>query len=101
MQRYEEFAEIMKGQDGKRRISTLYYPKVKSKSSDIYVITKMSDRLDLLSDQYYNDPRYWIMIAKANNLHSPTLRVPPGIRLRIPYPLTHSDIEDNFRNKQF
>lgn len=101
MQRYEEFAEIIKTPEGKRRISTLYYPKLERKTSDIFIITKMSDRLDNLSFQYYGDARYWVIIAKANNLHFPTLRVPTGIRLRIPNFTNHADIEDAFRNKQY
>ena len=100
MQRYEEFAEIIKTSEGKRRISTLYYPKLEKTSKDIYIITKMSDRLDLISQKYYFDTRYWVIIAKANNLLSPSLRVPPGIRLRIPAFTNHAEIEDAFRNKQ-
>lgn len=101
MQRYEEFAEIIKTSEGKRRISTIYYPKLERKSTDIYIITKMSDRLDNLSFQYYGDTRYWVILAKANNLLSPTLRVPPGFRLRIPAFTNHAEIEEAFRNKQY
>lgn len=100
MQRYEEFGEVLKDSNGKRRYSTMYYPKLENKTSDIYIITKSSDRLDLLSNQYYNDPRYWPIIAVANKLFSPTFRIKTGIRLRIPFPLTHNDVEDAFTNKQ-
>lgn len=101
MQRYEEFAEIINDKTGKRRYSTLYYPNIAKKSSDIYIISKISDRLDLLSSQYYNDVRYWPIIAKANKISSPSLRLPIGIRIRIPYPLNHAEIETAFREKQF
>lgn len=101
MQRYEEFAEIIKTPEGKRRISTLYYPKLERISSDVYIITKMSDRLDNLAFDHYGDTRYWVIIAKANNLHFPTIRVPPGIRLRIPFFTNHATIETAFRNKQY
>ncbi len=101
MQRYEEFAEIIKDKEGKRRYSTLYYPSITPRTSDKYIITKISDRLDLLSAQEYGDVRYWVIIAKANKISSPTLRLPAGIRLRIPYPLNHADVEDAFRQKQF
>jgi nucleoid-associated protein YgaU len=101
MQRYEEFAEIIKDKDGKRRYSTLYYPNITPRTSDKYIITKISDRLDLISAREYGDVRYWVIIAKANKLSSPTLRLPVGIRLRIPYPLNHTDVEDAFTNKQF
>jgi len=100
LQRYEEFAEIIKTDEGKRRYATLYYPRIPKKSSDNYIITKVSDRLDLLAFQYYGDTRYWTIIAKANKLHNATIRVPVGFRLRIPY-LTGSDIETLFREAQF
>ena len=101
MQRYEEFAEIIKTSEGKRRISTLYYPKLTKTTKDIFIITKRSDRLDNLSFKYYGDTRYWVIIARSNNLNQPTVRVPPGIRLRIPFFENHSDIETAFRNKQY
>lgn len=101
MQRYEEFAEIIKTQEGKRRYSTLQYPRFPISSSDIWIITKTSDRLDLLAAQYYGDPRYWVILARANKLHNATIRPPIGFRLRIPYPLSSGDIEVIFRNAQF
>ncbi len=99
MLRYDEFAEIIKTPEGKRRLSTLYYPNFVKRSSDIYIKTKLSDRLDILAYQYYGDSRYWVIISKVNNLMSPSLRVKPGITLRIPYPLNSSDIEESFLNK--
>jgi len=101
MQRYEEFTEVIQASQGKRRYATLYYPRFELKSTDIYLITKRTDRLDLLADRYYGDSRYWIIIAKANKLHNATLRVPIGIRLRIPFPLTNDIIRENFQEAQF
>jgi hypothetical protein len=49
VQRYEEFAEVIKASQGKRRYSTLRYPRFELRSSDIYLITKKTDRLDLSS----------------------------------------------------
>ena len=101
MQRYEKYADIIKVIQGKRRYSTIYYPNIPPKSSDIYIITKDSDRLDLLANQYYGDSRLWVIIAKANKLHNGTIRLPAGIRLRIPFPLTISEINDIFVDIQF
>ena len=51
-------------------------------------IIKQLDRLDLLSNEFYEDPRYWWVISQANpELEKGTLLVPPGIQLRIPFPL--------------
>jgi len=101
MQRYEEFVDKITANNGKRRYETLYYPKFEKRSSDIYIITKRSDRLDNLANQYYGDPRYWVILAKSNKLHAGTIHPPLGIRLRIPYPLNSGDIEGLFREAQF
>ena len=101
MQRYEKFAKVIKVSQGKRRYSTMYYPTPRRKDTDIYIIARKNDRLDLIADQYYGDPRLWIMLAKVNRLHAGTIRVPPNFRLRIPFPLGNSDIYDLFINKQF
>ena len=101
MLRYSEFTEIIKTDQGKRRYSTLYYPTFERKSSDIYIICKLSDRLDLLAHKYYGDSRYWVVLAKANKLNNATIKPPVGFRLRIPYPLNSGDIEQLFSNAQF
>jgi len=66
MQRYDEFSDIIPTSEGKRRFSSLYYPKVPRKASDNWIITKSSDRLELLAFDAYGDTRYWVIIAKAN-----------------------------------
>ena len=101
MQRYREFAEIIHTDEGKRRYATLYYPKFELKSSDIYIICKITDRLDLLAHQYYGDPRYWVVLSKANKLNAATIKPPVGFRLRIPFPLNSGDVEQLFTNAQF
>lgn len=100
MQRYKEFTDILKTEEGKRRYSTLYYPKFDLQSSDIYIITKISDRLDLLAYQYYGDTRFWVVLAKANKLNNATIKPPVGFRLRIPFPLTLNDLTEKFTNAQ-
>jgi nucleoid-associated protein YgaU len=102
MQRYEKYANIIKTEtQRKRRYSTMYYPSIERKTSDIYIITRNNDRLDLLANNYYGDPRLWVILAKANKLHAGTLRIPAGSRLRIPYPLDRGDVFKQFTDKQF
>lgn len=100
MQRYEKYANVIKESNGKRRYSTMYYPDIERKTSDIYITTTNVDRLDLLAQRYYGDPRNWIIIAKANRLFNGSLRIPAGLRLRIPNPLSASDLSSAFTDKQ-
>lgn len=101
MQRYEEFVNTMITEKGRRRYETLYYPSFERRSSDIYIITKRLDRLDNIANKYYGDPRFWVILAKANNIEAGSIHPPIGFRLRIPYPLSIGDIEERFRNAQF
>lgn len=40
-------------------------------------------RLDIIANQYYNTPRFWWVIALANNIIDP-FDIPVGTTLRIP-----------------
>lgn len=101
MLRYQEFTETLKNEEGKRRYSTLYYPKFEPRPSDIYIICNASDRFDLLAYQYYGDTRFWPVLAKANKLNNATIKPPVGFRLRIPWPLNAGDINEKFQDAQF
>lgn len=102
MQRYEKYTEIIRNRGtGKRRYATMYYPRIERKTSDVYKITKLSDRLDTLANEYYGDPRWWVIIARVNKLYNGTVRVPPGIRIRIPFPLSDSELNDYFNDGQY
>mgnify|MGYP003640800915 CR=1 FL=1 len=101
MQRYEKYAEVIKTTQKKRRYSTMYYPTPERKTTDIYIIARKMDRLDSIAHSYYGDSRLWVVIAKANKLHAGSLRIPVGIRLRIPFPLDRGELFDIFTEKQF
>lgn len=100
MQRYQEFTDVILATQKKRRYSTLYYPSFERKTSDIFIVGKITHRLDLLAAEYYGDPRYWVVIAKANKLYNGTMRIPPGMRIRIPYPMDPSETVNEFVNSQ-
>ena len=83
MSRYSNI-EIVKKQDTRKNTNTIVYPIITPKVSDIYIITKEGDRLDNLSWEYYQNPTYWWIIARANNLGKGTMFPETGIQLRIP-----------------
>lgn len=81
------------------RLSTTRYPKFPRKATDLYIVSRELDRLDQLAAEFYEDPRYWWVLAEANpQLGKGTLLVPPGLQLRIPYPIT--DITVQLRNAE-
>ena len=96
MERYREIANVSKIESGKRKYESLRYPKFTPKDTDIYIYSKRHMRLDLLANVYYDDARLWFIIARVNKLGKGSLVVPPGLRLRIPYPLSAEEIVDEF-----
>ena len=87
MNRYESIKKI-KNKDLINKYETVTYPKFERKETDIYIISRDGDRLDLLANQYYTDPRFWFVIARANNLGKGTLNIPAGKQIRIPQNIT-------------
>ncbi len=88
MERYKILSSTIKDEPtGRMRIATTQYPEIPYRDTDIYIYSKRGQRLDLLAYQYYRDQSYWFLIAAANNLGKGKFNVPPGIRLRIPYPM--------------
>jgi hypothetical protein len=49
-----------------------------------YYIAQDGDRLDTISNLFYNTPTNWWVIAKANKLVNGSITVPMGTRLFIP-----------------
>jgi nucleoid-associated protein YgaU len=68
----------------KMYLSSVIYPKIKASNDDMYVISDIGDRLDILALKYYGDQSLWWIIATANNLNEASYSITPGIQLRIP-----------------
>lgn len=84
MARYDN-KTILRTSDGKPYIKGKMYPNIPLSETDVYVITTIGDRLDLLSYQYYKDVNYWWVISAANNnITKGSLFPIPGTQLRIP-----------------
>ena len=55
-----------------------------SDQDNYYIVDMLTEnRLDIIANSYYNSPRYWWVIALANNIDDP-FDVPRGTNLRIP-----------------
>ena len=62
------------------------YPSIPVSANDIYIVSKATDRLDLLAFDYYNDVNAWWIISKANpdKIRRDSLFLDPGFQIRIP-----------------
>ena len=49
-----------------------------------YVEDRYAQRLDLISVAFFDDPKFWWVIAQLNNIIDPIAEVQPGLRLLIP-----------------
>jgi len=61
----------------------------------LYIISEVTDRLDLLANKYYGDRTLWWVIAVANNINDASFYVKEGLQLRIPSNLSQilNDLE--------
>lgn len=76
--------QVVRNNAGKRYYINNIYPDIPVTGNDIYVITTIGDRLDLLANDYYGDPTLYWIIASANSLPGDSLVPPLGQQLRIP-----------------
>ncbi len=76
--------ETVKGYNGKQIYESVTLPVIEPTDEDIYIISSIGDRLDLLATRYYGDPRYWWIIALVNDIGGGTTTIPAGTQLRIP-----------------
>jgi len=82
----------------KRYFETTIYPSVNVSENDIYIITSVGDRLDIMAYNYYNDSTLWWIIALVNNIGKGTLYVEPGLQIRIPYDYNYIELKNQKEN---
>lgn len=85
--RYSKLNNIKKNRRGNRVYKTPIYPKINTSSTDIYLQSKSTDRLDLLAYKYYGDRTLWWIIAHANKIKG-TLYLPEETQIWIPMNIT-------------
>jgi nucleoid-associated protein YgaU len=84
MNRYKDI-QILKNPNNIRYYAENKYPEIPLTENDVWVITTIGDRYDLLAQQYYGDKSLWWIIASANNnVPKNSLYTPVGTQLRIP-----------------
>ncbi len=69
---------------GKRGLRTTILPNLPTDISDIIIISKYGERLDLLANKHYGNTSDWWIIAEANGLGKGSLHIPAGMQIRIP-----------------
>ncbi len=82
--RYTYSRKLTTKETKKQYLETTIYPKIKATDNDVYIITTVNDRLDILADKYYGDKNLWWIISVANNLNDASLHIEEGKQLRIP-----------------
>lgn len=72
--------------ENKRRYyDSLLDPVIERRDDDIYIITSIGERLDLLAWKYYSSVDLWWIIAAANpDLRKDSLYLEPGSQIRVP-----------------
>jgi len=84
MNRYKNI-QVLKNSQGREYYKGTKYPEIPLSENDIYVITVLNDRLDILAQQYYGDSSlYWIISSANPTLSFNSLYIPTGTQLRIP-----------------
>jgi hypothetical protein len=100
MNRYQNIP-IIRNSEGTRYYKDNKYPRVPLSVNDIYVITTIGDRFDLLALQYYGDSSLWWAISIANeNLPQDSLYIVEGSQIRIPANVTNIISNYTFINQQ-
>ena len=92
------FIQKQKGTNGKMVRKYIKYPKISLSVDDIYATTLISDSLDLIANQFYNDVDLWWVIATANPdvIRRDSFNLKPGLQIRIPSPNRITNILRSF-----
>ena len=77
--------ELLDSEKTKSMRTLPIYGDIPRHENDLYILSVDGDRLDLISNRFYGTPKYWWVIALANNMGKGTLFVTPGAQLRIPH----------------
>ena len=82
MKRYRS-TRLKRDKSGIISYQTTKYPLIPIQDNDIFIVTKVGDRIDSLAFDYYGDSTLWWIIAKANGIKG-KISIDPATDLRIP-----------------
>ena len=83
-------------QDGDRVYSYTLYPRIPIKNSDVFITPTYGDRLDVLANDYYQDPSLWWIIAQANGIKGFTALYTKNFTGELRIPTQIQDIINEF-----
>ena len=83
---------------GKDMYKPTYYPSIYAQPTDTYIIAGITDRLDNIALDFYNDPTLWWIVAMVNDLPGDSIYPPQGAYLRLPKDLSPILAEYNQSN---
>ena len=83
---FKNFNANEKDLGGYSYLRAFRYPPIIFSDDDLYVVTTLGDRLDMLAYQFYKDTDLWWIIANANPdvIRRDSLNLKPGLEIRIP-----------------
>ena len=97
MNRYSN-TRIKRNKDFNRVYSYTLYPKIPIKNSDVFITPTYGDRLDILANDYYQDPSLWWIIAQANGIKGFTALYPKNFKGELRIPTEIQDIINEFNS---
>ena len=91
------YIKTLTNNEGTRYYKNIKYPPIPLSVDDIYIITTVGDRLDLLANQFYKDSELWWIISTANMdiIKRDSFALEAGLEIRIP--ANPSIIINNFK----
>ena len=84
---YRRYGSVKKKKDENTHnevYETKIYKEIPLENSDIYIHTREGDRLDMLANRFYKNPKLWWIIAQANNIGTGGMHIKAATKLRIP-----------------
>jgi len=96
MNRYSN-TRIKRKENGDRVYSYTMYPRIPIKNSDVFITPTYGDRLDILANEYYQDPSLWWIIAQANGIKGFTALYTKNFKGELRIPTQIQDILSEFK----